>query len=103
MLIVRSRNGVTVRLTSERWQHIVRRHPELTDQRAKILETVAEPEFVQQGDFDALLAFRFYKETSLTSKYVAVVYREVSIVDGFILTAYLTSRPSAQRVTLWKR
>lgn len=28
-----------------------------------------------------------FKETSLTNKYVAVVYREISRVDGFILTA----------------
>jgi len=27
VLIVRSRNGVPVRLTDERWDHIARRHP----------------------------------------------------------------------------
>lgn len=41
MLIVRSRNGVPVRLTEERWRHIVDRHPEMDGQREKVLETLA--------------------------------------------------------------
>jgi len=67
------------------------------------LETLAEPDMIQQGDFGELLAVRFYPETPLTRKFLAVAYREVSPEDGFILTAYLTSRPSARRVTIWKQ
>jgi len=103
MLIVLSRNGVPVRLTEERWEHIVRRHPEMDDQRERVLETVAEPDMIQQGDFGELLAVRSYPDTPLTSKFLVVAYQEVSLEDGFILTAYLTSRPSARRVTIWKR
>ncbi len=103
MLIVRSQNGVPVRLTEERWQHIVRRHPEMSEQRKRILETLSKPDMIQKGDFGELLAIRFYLETPLTSKYLVVVYREVSSEDGFVLTAYLTNRPSARRVTMWKR
>lgn len=103
MLIVRSRNGVPVRLTEERWQHIVRRHPEMDDQRERVLETLAEPDMIQQGDFGELLAIRFYPETALIGKFLVVAYREVSPDDGFVLTAYLTSRPSARRVVIWKR
>lgn len=103
MLIVRSRNGVSVRLTEERWHHIVRRHPEMDDQRERVLETLAEPDMIQQGDFSELLAISFYPETPLTDKFLVVAYREVSPDDGFILTAYLTSRPSARRVVIWKR
>jgi hypothetical protein len=100
---IRSHNHVPVRLTEERWQHILRRHPEMGDQRQRILETLAEPDLIQQGDFGELLAVRFYSETPLTSKFLMVVYREVDPEDGFILTAYLTSRPSARRITIWKR
>jgi len=78
MLIVRSRNGVSVRLTEERWQHIVRRHPEMGDQRERVLETLAEPDMIQQGDFSELLAISFYPETPLTDKFLVVAYREVS-------------------------
>ena len=103
MLIVHSRNGVPVRLTEERWRHVVCRHPEMDNQRERVLETLAEPDMIQQGDFGEMLAVRFYPETPLTRKFLVVAYREVSSEDGFILTAYLTNRPSARRVTIWKR
>lgn len=102
MLIVQSQNGVPVRLTAERWQHITRRHPEMVEQRERVLETLAEPELIQQGDYGELLAIRFYGETPLTSKYLVIVYRELDQKDGFILTAYFTNHPSNKRVVLWK-
>jgi hypothetical protein len=103
MLIIHSHNGVPIRLTKERWQHIVRRHPEMEHQRKQVLETLAEADIIQQGDFGELLAIRFYSETPLTCKFLVVVYREVNLSDGFILTAYLTSRPLARREIVWKR
>jgi hypothetical protein len=103
MLIVRSHINVPVRLTDERWRHIVQRHPEMDDQGEHVLETVTEPDLIQQGDFGELLAIRFYGSTRLTSKYLVVAYREASSGDGFVLTGYLTSRPSSRRAVIWKR
>lgn len=103
MLIVRSRNGVPVRLTEERWQHIVHRHPEMEGQREKVLEALTEPDVVQRGDFGALLAVRFYAETPMREKFLVAAYRELNAEDGFVLTAYLTRRPSARRETVWRR
>ena len=103
MLVVRSHNRVPVRLTEERWQHIVHRHSEMVNQREHALETLVEPDLIQRGDFGELLAVRFYPETTLTRKFLVVVYREIGPEDGCILTAYLTSRPSARRETIWKR
>lgn len=98
-----SRNSTPIRLTDERWEHITVRHPEISNQRERVLETVQEPDMIQQGDFGELLAIRHYSQTPLTSKFMVVAYREVSLDDGFVLTAYLTSRPSVRRVTIWKR
>ena len=70
--------------------------------RESVLETLVEPEIIQQGDYGELLAIRFYSKTRLTSKYLVVVYREVSHDDGFILTAYLATRPSEGRIRIWK-
>ena len=42
MLIVHSHNGVPTRLTAERWQHIMQRHPDMETQRERILETLTE-------------------------------------------------------------
>ncbi len=103
MLVVRSRNGVPVRLTEERWGHLTRRHPEMAGQRARVLEAVSDPDVVQEGDAGEFLAVRRYAESPLTEKFLVVAYRELGRDDGYILTAYLTNRPSARRVTVWKR
>jgi hypothetical protein len=103
VLIVHSHNGVPIRLTEERWQHVIHRHPDMETQREQVLETLVEPDMIQEGDFGTLLAARLYPETPLTRKYLVVVYRETSSEDGFVLTAYLASQLSARRDTLWKR
>lgn len=101
--IEHSRSGVPIRLTDERWRHIVARHPELDNQRERILETIADPDAIYEGDTSETLAIRFYARTPLTSKHLVVAYREMNAADGFVVTAYLTRRPSAQRVVIWKR
>jgi hypothetical protein len=103
VLIVHSHNGVPIRLTEERWQHVMHRHPDMETQRERVLETLVEPDMIQEGDFGTLLAARLYPETPLTRKYLVVVYRETNSEDGFVLTAYLASQLSARRDTLWKR
>lgn len=103
MILVLSHNGVPVRLTTERWEHITGQHPELATIREKVLETVGTPDMIQAGDYGELLAVRHYSTTPLTSKYLIVAYREIAADDGFILTAYLARRPSARRELIWKR
>jgi hypothetical protein len=101
--IVRSRAGVPIRLTDERWKHISENHPEVVDMRTEILETLSDPDLLQEGDSGEILAVRRYEKTRLTNKFLVVPYREVSTDDGFVLTAYLTSRPSSSRTAPWKR
>jgi len=75
MIIVKSKNNIPVRLTTERWQHIIMRHPEMDSQRERVLETITAPHLIQEGDFGALISIRFYEETPLTSKYLVVIYK----------------------------
>ena len=103
MMTVSSVNGVPIRLTDERWQHIVSGHPEMASERERSMSTVEQPDFVLAGDFGELLAVRHWPGTALGSKFVVVAYREVDRTDGFVLTAYLTRRPSRSRSVLWKR
>ena len=103
MEIIRSRAGVPIRLTDERWEHISKNHPEVAPMRQEILEAIAEADVIQRGDSGELIAVRKYERTPMTSKFLIVPYREVSREDGFILTAYLTSRPSSSRSVVWKR
>jgi hypothetical protein len=68
----------------------------------KILETVNSPDLVQEGDYTTKIAVKHYLKTPLTNKYLAVIYKELAAGDGFILTAYFTSKLSERRKILWK-
>ena len=49
MIIVKSKNNISLRLTQERWNHIILMHPELDTQKERVLETVTDPDMIQQG------------------------------------------------------
>ncbi len=104
MQTAQSHNGVPIRLTPERWQHITRSHPEMLDQNHKVLQTLSKPDKIQAGDSDEILALRCYDKTPVTTnKFLIVAYRETSPIDGFVITAYFARRPSTRRNTLWTR
>ena len=88
-------------MTQERWEHIIRRHPEMENQKEKVEATISDPDLIQKGDFGEFLAFRFYSVPP--RKYLVVAYKETAHQDGFILTAYFTSAPSKRRQVIWKR
>jgi hypothetical protein len=62
-------------LTIERWDHIIKRHPEMDGEREKVLDTITDPDLIQQGDFGELIGIKFYEKTPLTSKYLVVIYK----------------------------
>ena len=97
VLIVYSPNRVPIRLTEERWAHVEARHPEMVSLRDHVLETVADPDELQAGDLGVILAIRWYVTTPLTSKFLVAALREVSAVDGFVVTANLARRLSDKR------
>jgi hypothetical protein len=93
MDIASSVNGVPIRLTYERWYHIVENHDEMASYYHDVLETVEEPELVVRGNAGALKAGRSFGKR----KWLVVVYREVSRNDGFVITAYLLdTRPKGK-------
>ena len=93
-----SKNTVLIKLTGERWAHITEEHCELAGMRLEILETIENPERVLTGGAGELLAVR---EIS-SGKHLVVVYRELQ-EDGFIITAFLTSKTISlnRRKQLW--
>ena len=93
-----SKNGVTIRLSEERWDHILTGHGELAEMRQAVLDTISKPERVLAGNVDELLAVRAVEP----GKWLVVVYREQG-EDGFVITAFLTRRERAlrRRKRLW--
>ena len=55
MTQARSKNGVSIRLTDERWVHIVEEHSEMAGYYVDILEAIQEPDAIYEGKAGELL------------------------------------------------
>ena len=99
MHVAESVNGVSIRLSSERWQHISQNHPEMAGFLYDILETVEQPETVRLGPNGESIADRLLEGET---KRIIGVYRE-NEEDGFIITAFLTKRANwlTKREVIW--
>jgi len=96
--ITESIDGVPIRLTAERWLHIVENHDEVAGYYDEVLETVAGPDIIVPGYQGSLIAVRSHGK----QRHLCVVYRKTSRTDGFIITAYF-SRKIDRRKAIWKR
>jgi hypothetical protein len=94
-----SKRGVPIRLPLERWVHITEEHAEMAGLLNEVLATVEDPAAVFSGNDGECLAVRELE----AGKYIVAVYREVSGDDGFVITAFLTSRlrPLERRHRQW--
>jgi hypothetical protein len=87
--VVNSVHNIPIRLTEERWIHIVENHNEMAGYYDKVLDAVANPKWVVQGYHDELWAIMEISE----NKVLLAVYKEIkSENDGFIITAFFTSQ-----------
>jgi len=83
-----SKNNVLIRLTDERWLHLTESHSEMAGYYSDVLETIEDPNSIYEGTAGELLAAR---EVAI-DKYLVVVYKEADKSDGFVITAFLTSK-----------
>jgi hypothetical protein len=98
--VITSVNEIPIRLTEERWIHIVENHNEVAGYYDKVLEAVANPSWVLQGYHDEMWAILKIQE----NKVLLVVYKEIKLQnDGFIITAFFTSQIEKlkRRKILW--
>ncbi|MBK8575627.1 MAG: hypothetical protein IPN90_08110 [Elusimicrobia bacterium] len=94
----KSKNGVSIRLTDERWTHVVEEHSEMAGLRREVLETITDPSMILEGQYGVLMAIREIQK----GKYLVVVFRE-SGHDGFIITSFMTRRERflGRRKKIW--
>lgn len=96
--IADSVNGVPIRLTDERWEHILFRRPDLASFIETVLDAVVDPEYILRGYKGTLIAIVHLGERS----YLNVIYRELSQTDGFIVTARIEQRLDKSKI-IWRR
>lgn len=71
----------------------------------ELIKTTEDPDTITKGVTDELRCVKFFPNTHLGPKYLIVAYKELSPNDGFIITAYKTSRirKLANRETIWTK
>jgi hypothetical protein len=96
--VATSINGIPIRLPDERWEHIIQRHADISDQKELLLKTISEPTRILQGNKDELLAIQEIKP----GKWLVVIYKEDSM-DGFVITAFSTRKVNSlnRRQQIW--
>lgn len=93
-------NGVPIRLAEERWFHIVENHDEMAGHYDDVLSAIEAPDYVIEGYRKALVALK----TMDRNKFMAVIYKETSREDGFIITNFLTTKIRIEKeVVLWEK
>ena len=98
--IITDYQGRPIRLTEERWAHILD-HPEMINQRERLIETLTQPDLViaTVKDDKVHVYHRLYETTPVTHKFMVVAVK-MEMDDAFVLTAYFTSRVKKGR-TVW--
>lgn len=81
--------GRNIELTEERWQHIIKEHPELKGLKNKIGEVLLDPDYIKKSkrDSEVELFYKFKCEL-YNGKYLLVTVKVNK--RCFILTAYIT-------------
>lgn len=93
--------GRAIRLTEERWRHILG-HAEMLGQQERIEQTLACPDIVIATikDESVHAYHRLYENTPVTRKYLVVVAKMLE-GDAFVLTAFFSGRMKKGR-TVWQ-
>lgn len=99
-----SKNAVEIRLTAERWAHIVEAHDYMAGNQDLVFETIEEPAVIVRGEKEEMIALRHYEKTSISTKTMVVIYKEHAD-SGFVITAFMTSSPGKiqRKGVLWKK
>jgi hypothetical protein len=96
--IAYSVNGVPIRFTEERWEHIVDNKPYMEPYYEQVLDAIEGPTFVLRGYAGSLVAVLSLGR----QRHLHVVYKETSQEDGFIITAFV-SRKYNRGMILWSQ
>ena len=98
MEVIYSVNRIPIRLTHERWEHIVDNKPYMDSYYEQILEAIENPTFVLRGYAGSLVAVLSLSR----ERFLHVVYKEISKDNGFIITAFIAKKYN-KRMIVWSR
>lgn len=92
--------GKKIRTTNEYWNHITtKKHSELQGKLDKALETLSDPNEIYQQDEKSDIHLYYRKSNGV---WICVVARHLN-GDGFIVTAYLTTKSKRKGNLVWQK
>jgi len=94
--VVYSVNGAPIRLTEERWQHIVNNKPYMEAYYDRILSCIEKPTWILHGYAGSLIAVLSVAK----QRYLHVVYKEIGQNDGFVITAFIAKKHN-RKMIIW--
>ena len=94
--IADSVNGVPIRLTDERWEHILDSHAELASYRETILDAVENPDYILTSRRGAAVVVFGRKA------FLHVFYVEKGRHDGFTLSARVDEKMDKAKI-VWRK
>jgi len=85
--------GKKIFLTKNQYEHVRKRHPEVTGEIEEIKRTLVSPQIVRRSMYHekVWLFYRFFKDTPVSEKYLMVAARIVNN-EGFVVTSYFTDK-----------
>jgi len=96
--IADSVNGVPIRLTDERWEHILDSHPEMASYQETILDALENPDYILTSRRGALAAVMVLGRKA----FLHVFYVEKGRRDGFILSARVEEKMDKAKI-VWRK
>ncbi len=84
------KTGRKIRMTQKQWSHIARKHPQISSEKEKIIETLKNPDkIINPGQLDPNKRFyyKYYKNRPSSNKFVRVIVKYLND-EGFIITAH---------------
>jgi len=79
---------------------IVENHDDLAGHYDDVLNVIEDPDYIIKGYRDAIVALKRTTER----KFLAVVYKEIGKSDGFVITAYFTTKINLEKeVIIWQK
>ena len=87
------KSGRKLRMTSWNWEHVIRRHPYISSEREKIIETLENPDKITNSlkDEKARFYYKYYKHRQSTNKFMMVLVKYLN-GEGFIVSAHFVPR-----------
>ena len=101
-MIKNIRLAIIIRLTPERWNHVIEAHPELKDYKSLLIETVRNPDQIFYSEITTQFILMKSFQNFITDH--LIVYVKKLETDAFVVTSHPISNKKLRRaLRKWKK